>query len=364
MRHLNLVHNRLLAVVFSLIGLVTGLFMSSTLFAHPAFNVGLSRFEAIPEMDGMHLEWDVESEIGTAGYTIKRGIGANFDYLFDPETDNNLFIVAEGGPSLAVSYSFIDETAVPGETYTYQLFEVTSASGEQMQDEVTISYQVEATNTPVTFSGNSGNEQNNNAPTSTPGATVVTTVAVSTPVPAASEPTTSSSSTSPQAENTTANEATAQNNGAPAPPATNENVLEAYPGSATVVQEEQAVDTSGGQAAETANSVQELEQPESADQALDAPAANVYPGAINALEDPGNAQRAESVGNPTPVVIRGMTAQTIDDNTYPSQPQEEQVPENVDSSRILLWLAFLVALIIFTASVVGAIFLYNKQRSV
>ena len=52
--------------------------------------------------------------------------------------------------------------------------------------------------------------------------------------------------------------------------------------------------------------------------------------------------------------------------TFSSTGAQEVVtndePVNTDSSRILLWLAFLIALVIFSASVIGAIRLYSRRR--
>lgn len=52
--------------------------------------------------------------------------------------------------------------------------------------------------------------------------------------------------------------------------------------------------------------------------------------------------------------------------TFSSTGAQEVVandePENIDSSRILLWVAFLISLVVFSASVVGAIRRYSRRR--
>ena len=54
--------------------------------------------------------------------------------------------------------------------------------------------------------------------------------------------------------------------------------------------------------------------------------------------------------------------------TFSSTGAQEVViidePVNTDSSRILLWVIFLVALVIYSASVIGAIRLYSRRRPV
>ncbi|MFN2160485.1 MAG: hypothetical protein ACK2UN_00305, partial [Candidatus Promineifilaceae bacterium] len=93
-------------------------------------------------------------------------------------------------------------------------------------------------------------------------------------------------------------------------------------------------------------------------------------GVANALVIRGdlNAKKAEQSemepADGSPIVIGepgSVTATTL----LPDQAQQENQevePANVDSSRILLWVAFIVALAIFSASVIGAIYLYSRRR--
>jgi len=60
----------------------------------------------------------------------------------------------------------------------------------------------------------------------------------------------------------------------------------------------------------------------------------------------------------------GAAPSALQDNAYPSQPQDEAVtqePLYAGSTRILLWAAFILALVVFTVSVIGAILLYDRQ---
>ena len=85
----------------------------------------------------------------------------------------------------------------------------------------------------------------------------------------------------------------------------------------------------------------------------------------SALEAPAGEQPLLSTGDISPIVIVGSTRVPVN-NSYPGQtgePNNTQEAANADSTRILMWLAFLVSLIIFTASVLGAILLYRKERS-
>jgi hypothetical protein len=370
MSHLNLVHKHLIALFLSFLALGVAAVESSSLYGHTAYSVGLSRFEAIPEENGMRLEWDVETEIGTAGYTIKRGETGVFDYLIDPQTDGELFILAEGSPTQSYSYSYIDESAVSGTTYTYQLFEVTAGSSEQLQDEVTVIFQIEATNTPVIFSGNSGNGQENNNSSSTPAVTqtAVTSASVttSTPAPVTAAPASTPTASAPLPENTGTGSTAAEPNGVLQSPDAAALSQDAYPGDSPDPQEQSSSGSDSDLANESSNSLPAAVEPGETDPPANENTVNAYPGAINAMEASNEEEADLLTSNPTPIVIRGALPET-QDNPYPPQPQGEdgsQASRNADSSRILLWLAFIVALIIFTASVVGSIFLYSNRRSV
>jgi hypothetical protein len=370
MHNLNPVHKHFFALLLLILGFGSALVMAPSLFGHNALSVGLSRFEAIPEQNGMRLEWDVETEIGTAGYTIQRGEDGAFDYLIDPQTNDELFILAEGSPTQAFGYSYTDESAIRGTNYTYKLFEITSGSSEQLLDEVTIVFQVKATNTPVTFSGTSGNSQDNNNPTSIPTGTQTVAAAASAtstvPAQATSTPASTTAAASMLPNNTGASNAVVENNQAVEQPAAAALSQDAYPGDSTVPPEQPENDNGGEPANEIDSSRPALADPGGVESPEMDPTANAFPGAINALEATNEDQSQMSGLKPTPIVIRGASP-AAQDNPYPSQPQgqvESQQSANVDSSRILLWLAFIVALIILVASIVGAILLYSNRRSV
>jgi hypothetical protein len=370
MSHLNLFQKRLLALILSFVGLGALFLMNSPLFGYNPLSVGLSRFEAIPQANGMLLEWDVETEIGTAGYTIKRGEDGVFDYLIDPQTDDDLFILSEGSPTQAYSYSYTDESAVSGVTYTYQLFEITAGSSEQLQDEVTIIYQIEAKNTPVTFSGISGSAQDNNNPTSTPAVTqtttTATTVVTSTPASVSTAPATTPVTSTALSENTGSGNTVVGSNEIPQPPAADALLQDAYPGDSTLPQVQPDAGSGGNLNDDAGDSQPSPLEPSGVEPPANENVSDVAPGVINALEAPIEEQTDLSGVKTTPIIIRGAPP-AAQENPYPPLPQgqdEPYEPANSDSTRILLWMAFIVALIIFTASVVGSILLYNNRRSV
>ncbi|MFN2276650.1 MAG: hypothetical protein ACK2UR_03460 [Candidatus Promineifilaceae bacterium] len=366
--------------------LTAGVILAAAAAAHgqEVLNVDLTRFEAIPAEDGIRLEWDVETELGTAGYTIKRAEGnESFQYLLNPNGDGNLFIFAEGGPAQAYIYSYVDDTAVREKTYIYQLIEITTSSREDVQSSFTVTFLITPTPTPVTFSGNTGGSGNNNSSaqaTATPTATLQPTstpisqaTATSIPQPTRVAPTPPPSPTAVQA------------NAAPtaAAPSQPSPALEAYPAEGEITSDinstasdiesvqddmERQVDvTTEETTPEAAVPTPEQIAMEAPQEAAQGTQPELLSGVANALVIRGdlNAKKAElsemEPADGSPIVIGSVTATTL----LPDQAQQENQevePANVDSSRILLWVAFIVALAIFSASVIGAIYLYSRRR--
>ncbi len=373
--------------------LTAGVVLAAASAAHgqEALNVGLLRFEAIPTDDGIRLEWDVETELGTAGYTIKRAEGDDsFQYLTNPGGSGKLFIFAEGGPAQGHKYSYVDETSVREKTYTYQLVEITTSSNEDVQSTVTVTFHIEPTATPVTFSGNTGSPGNNNSSsqaTATPTSTVQPTstpiaqaAATSVPQPTRVAPTPLPGPTAVQANVAPTAAPPSQPSSSAAP------ALEAYPTEGEVApdinstasdgasfqneMERQSEVTTEETSSETANPTPEQTAVQAPQEAAQDTQPESNSGVAHALVIEGdlNAKKAElsemQTADGSPIVIGepgSVTAATL----LPDQAQQEnqeEGPANVDSSRILLWVAFIVALAIFSASVIGAIYLYSRRR--
>jgi len=373
--------------------LTAGVILAAAAAAHgqEVLNVDLTRFEAIPAEDGIRLEWDVETELGTAGYTIKRAEGnESFQYLPNPNGNGNLFIFAEGGPAQGYSYSYVDETAVREKTYIYQLIEITTSSREDVQGSLKVDFRITPTHTPVTYSGNTGNSGNNNSSaqaTATPTATLQPTstpisqaTATSIPQPTRVAPTPLPSPRAVQANAAPTAAAPSQPSSSAAP------ALEAYPAEGEITSDinstasdiesvqddmERQVDvTTEETKPEAAVPTPEQIAMEAPQEAAQGTQPELLSGVANALVIRGdlNAKKAElsemEPADGSPIVIGepgSVTATTL----LPDQAQQENQevePANVDSSRILLWVAFIVALAIFSASVIGAIYLYSRRR--
>jgi len=96
--------------------------LAETAAAARARNVGLTSFTAIPVAEGVRLAWQTETELGTAGFRVARTQGT--DTLFLTSIGDAGFVVGLGGVTLGATYEETDTTAVLGQTYTYELYEV------------------------------------------------------------------------------------------------------------------------------------------------------------------------------------------------------------------------------------------------
>lgn len=347
-----------------LIPLFTGigvLLISITSYALEPANIGLTRFEALVVGDAVRLEWDVETEVGTGGYKLKRGQNGSFTYLPDPVNGGDLIITALGGPAQGYNYSHTDVDVSVGATYTYQLIELTTSSNEIMQGETTVTVQVVATNTPIVLPTNNPNPgavgQNSAAtqtpsPTSPPTAVRPTTAPQSTAVP----PTAISAPTSLPAQ------PTATNDQPDAPAASNTSTAgDPYPAASELSQGAEATDSQAFAAGVAA--AQELPAGQGAYPA---------PGAVEngqpvitddtaAAADPAAAQGQSTAEDVTaPIVISGAPVPTTTAQTSSDAVIQESEPER--GGLAFLWVAFIAALTIFIAAVIGAIILYSRSR--
>lgn len=337
--------------------------------ARKVLNIGLTRFEAIPLDNKVRLEWQTETELGTAGYKLKRGQNGSFSYLADASTNDDLFILSEGGPSLGASYAFVDETAINGELYTYQLIEVTVDGSETVQADQTITVGVQPTNTPIVLGGGGG-DSNNSSPTpgntSTPTATAASTNVGSTPLASSTpRPTIIPTQTSPVLASTS-------------PPPT-QTVAVVRPTSAPATAAASISDQNNQQTDENPSAdpgvgiAQALEENTLSDVSPEAQ----NPGSPGQESNPVTADMIQSSSNPNttdpeiaaerdgsqPTVI-GIT-RPLDSGANAEDvvgSQESNPNQGSNPARIYLWVAFIAAMVIFVAAVLSAILLYTRRR--
>ena len=322
-------------------------------------SVGLTRFEAIPLDNAARLEWDTQTELGTAGYTIKRGQNGSFDYLSD--SNGNIFINSEGGPAEGYEYTFTDETAVNGEFYTYQLIEILIDASEVVVADTTVTIGIVPTNTPIVVNagGINGGSSNTTGATATATSISVSTASATTPPtplpnnalsPAATPFPTQVSLPATNVNQVAGNsESESQSNSnqplAQEEPQANQSENAGVGVAVALAQEEPA----GYPGPDTA-------EPE-AGESLDFPETNPGSDLEGAATDNENPAAPEVIGNsPYP-------AGEPSSNPASGTPNAAADESAGFEGKLYLWVAFIAALMIFTAAVLGAILLYTRQRN-
>lgn len=316
-------------------------------------SVGLVGFSAATHANGVLLTWETATELNTAGFIFHRRTGSGpFAYL-----ENIGFVDAEGGPALGNIYQEIDDTAVTGQTYTYQLIEVEYSGDEFILEEVTIT--VGGTPTPTPSPTRQA--------TATPSSTAPSS-ATATPSP------TSSATTPPQ----TASTAT------PLPTATT-----ALPVGTRFTNPTAASPT----AVSNPTTI-----PFSPTSLPDTPAANSVtdsPDQTKVAPPPTDGSTSDSLNMPPMVTTPNNQVASGDSSVFAQEgydpsanegytaPQNTPIPigsdrlnqvmptppggyppaaEAAPQGRLLLWGGFLLALIIFGSSIVGSIILFTRKQ--
>lgn len=315
-----------------------------------AVTLGNFTLTAVPTPTTLHVraDWDTQSEQDTAGFILKRGQNGTF-------TTISPIIPAIGDFSQGANYTYTDTTAVSGQTYTYQLFEITTSSSEKLLRELTFTPSFTPTNTPIPIGG--GNSGGNNPqptatlpPTSTPTATSLPATAVPTSVLAATPPPTATPTAQVEA---TASQpfvvpslpTPAQAGATPTTPpdsSDNNNFIIIAPTSVV-----EGVGVQPVQAAELPSEAEESENPETT---------AVNPPPTNAPEQPVAIAQNNAAPAATPIIVGGR-------NPVPASPQQtEPEPAQARFSTFYLWGGFIAAMILFSAAVLGSIILFTRKR--
>jgi hypothetical protein len=115
-----------------------------------ALSIELSHFTALEENGAIRLNWQTASETENSGYVIQRKI-ANSAWENLADFHNDPTLEGHGTTSESHSYSWLDESVLPGATYQYRLGDVDHANTTVWHDVVEITMSEEGSQMPAEF---------------------------------------------------------------------------------------------------------------------------------------------------------------------------------------------------------------------
>lgn len=322
--------------------------------------VTLLRFEAFIVNDGVLLEWETGTEIDTAAFKLERADDPNGPFTFLADIG---FIAALGGPASGATYQEIDETAVSGATYWYQLVEVREDQSQHVLETIMVLV-VPPTATPTAqaIGGGGGGGQNTPvpptstvAPSSTPQPTGTTAPQPTTPAGTGNTPPAPTSPPEPQP--TIAVEPTEA-------PAGNNNNNNPTPIPTTITQFQPTTTPEPGVVSAAEDDGQPIAQ------ITETPAKEEYPAPESATAYPNSGTpgqttpypEATPAGEINPIIIGGNAQPT----PTPAGESEPATTSQTESSplagQIFLWGGFLFALLLFVGGLFFAIFITTRKR--
>lgn len=320
--------------------------------------VELLYFQGESEGNTAYLEWETGTEQDTAGFRLERAPSAAGPYT---PLEGYEFIVATGSVANGARYEATDETVVGGQTYWYKLVEVSNANTDV--DEWTVSVEImgaEPTAQVIVGGGSTATATSTLAATGTSEPTATGRSATNTPV--------ASGNGSDDSRNATST---------PAPTNTPRPTNTAQPPSAPT----QAIATRIARATAPSSAVTEGEETgaPTASPTVDADPLGGENSLATAPATPVLAEDAAAVAEAAAVETQAGVAEVTDDGEETSlldirsvgsraeadvtAAENATAQQEGESSRLLLWLGFVAAFLIFVGGVAFSIFLSTRKRS-
>lgn len=295
-----------------------------------------------------YLEWETGTEQDTAGFRVERAPSEAGPYS---PLDAYEFIVATGSVANGASYEATDETVVNGQTYWYKLVEVTNSNADGDEWTLRLEIEPEPTAQVIDGSGNSDSGTSTLAPTSTTAPGGSTGNGTNTPVAGSSSVT-----------NTPAPTDTPQPTTSSGPETTPTEAIATRIPRATATSSTATEEVTGAPIGSPTVGAPPLAEEESPPTTTPPPvlaeeAASVAEAAVESQAD------AEGPGNGEETAVLG--ARTVGSRAEAEVTVEETAAaqEEAESSRLLLWLGFIAAFLIFVGGVTFSIFLSARKRS-
>jgi len=310
--------------------------------AAPRVSVTLTYFRGESSPEGARLEWQTATELDTAGFRIARASSADGPYADLAEIG---ILPAQGSATSGSTYEALDATATSGQTYWYKLIEIEYSGSENELQVVSLAIGAAPT---ATIEGIATTDGDNNTPEPTEST-------------AGNTPTPSPTGTLPLVTNTPRATAT----GAPVNPTTVVSP-EPTPDDATVLRPP-------GDVADSTSTRQPVAIAQATEGYPGAAATDVAPG--DAYPDPDDDQVSTPTLEPTiedyppgmPLTDTrtgpaSMFENTVGTTAEGGQTNETQSQQSSNLGRILLWVGFVAALLIFIGGAVFSILLSTRKQ--
>lgn len=314
----------------------------SAVKASPAASVSLIYFRAESESDGAHLQWQTATELNTVGFRIERATQEGGPYEGLTEIG---VVPAQGSATSGHTYEVVDETIADGQPYWYRLVEIESDNDEHVLDtkSLTMGAPPTATIESISTSDSEATEQPQFEITTS---TATSTASAATPTgQAATAQTSAAASPTPRTSPTTSNDAPV----VAATQSVGNGVVEA-----------------AGQPTAVAQATGSYPEPPETAQTPDEsyPGADQPPAATAIAPTPFQPQDTNPPGLANPDITPPVDS--IPDNVVGSGAEDAATEDAGQQSspwgRVLLWVGFVVALIIFIAGVFFSIVLSTRKQ--